>query len=612
MRDLPGTVRAALDRVAERDGVSAFDVALGRLLAGLDAEHAPADDPARARLVALSAALVSAERRRGHSAVALADWAGQAFPGDGDPLPPFPALADWRRQLAESPVVGAPDAATPLVLDGDRLALARFWHAERRVAAAVRARLAPEAAPLSEAARAAFAALFPADDRIEGQALAAAAALRQRMVLVAGGPGTGKTYTATRLLAVLLAAHPGLRVALAAPTGKAAQRLSESLTAGRAALPEPYRAGLPAEAVTLHRLLGYNPARGGFAYTARRPLPADLVLVDEGSMVDLPLFDALLAALAPEARLVLLGDPDQLASVEAGAVFADLCAMGAGPASPASAAFCDGLGLPGVPSDPEASPLADAVVTLTESRRFGAGSGVGRLAAAVRAGDPGAVRTVLADSDFPDAAHAPGPTAEAAVAWALPHARAVVTSSSPEEALARLDAFRLLAVVRRGPRGVEGLNAAVETALRAEGAARWSLWAEPFYNGRPLLITANDDATRLANGDVGVCWTAAGERAVYFPDGAGGVRRVPYGRLPEREPAWALTVHKSQGSEFDAVGVVLPEAEERGAALVTRELVYTAVTRARRAVVVFGLAGPLAKAPPQRRTSGLRERLAER
>jgi exodeoxyribonuclease V alpha subunit len=609
MRDLPPPVRDALDRVAGSDAAAAIDVALGRTLAGLDREHG-SDDDARARTVALSTALLSAVRREGHSAVSLAEWAGERFPGDGDdPLPSLPALADWRRHLEASPAVGPPGSACPLILHDGRLALARFWHAERRVAEAVRQRLKPEAINPTPELHQAIRALFGQPEHVDWQMVATIAALRSRIVLVAGGPGTGKTYTATRLLALLQAARPGLRIALAAPTGKAAQRLGESLAAGREALPEDLGAGVPVVATTLHRLLRYHPARG-FGHDARRPLPVDLVLIDEGSMVDLPLFDALLAALPAEARLVVLGDPDQLASVEAGAVFADLYAEGAGPADPGLAALCEAFGLSGVPSDPNASPLASAVVTLTESRRFGMDSGVGRLALALRDGDADGVRTVLSDPAFPDAHHAGGPTAEAAVEWLLPHARLVATSGTPEEALRRLEAFRLLAVVRRGPRGVEGLNAAVEAALRAEGAARWSAWGEPFYDGRPLLITANDDATRLANGDVGVCWTEGGERVVCFPDGAGGARRIAWNRLPEHETAWALTVHKSQGSEFDAVGLALPNPDERGADLVSRELLYTAVTRARRSVTVFGPLELVATSRRQRRTSGLRERLA--
>ncbi len=608
MRRLPPLVRSTLDRLAGGEA-QALDLALARLLAGLDAEHGT-DDPARARTVALSAALLVQARRDGHSAVVLSDWAGRPFPGDADdPLPHLPDLGTWTDHLTASPVVGGPGEAYPLVVDGHRLALKRFWDAEGRVADAVRARLSPDPVAVTEAVRNVFAALFPHDTRIHGQALAAAAALRGRVLFVAGGPGTGKTYTATRLLALLLAARPGLRVALAAPTGKAAQRLAESLATGVAGLPEALRAGIPSEAVTLHRLLGASPHRSGFAHDARRPLPHDLVLVDEGSMVDLPLFDALFAALRPEARLVVLGDPDQLPPVEVGTTFAELCEAGAGPVSSALAAFCADLGLDGVPPSPEVCPMTDAVVTLTESRRFGAESGIGRLAAALRDGDAEATLAVLAQNE--DARLVETDPAASALAWVLPHARAVVAADTPEAALDALGRFRLLAAVRRGPRGVEGLNAAIETALRREGRVRWSPYAEPFYPGRPLLVTANDAETGLANGDVGVAAYVGGERGVVFPDGRGGTRAVRLAQLPAHEPAWALTVHKSQGSEFDAVGVVLPEPGTLGASLLSRELLYTAVTRAKRSVVLFGERAGVSEAATRRthRRSGLGVRL---
>ena len=623
MRRLPRPVADALDAVAEAEAAAPIDLALGRLVAGLDAEHADAPDSARARTVALSAALVSRETRSGHSAVALADHAGAVFPEDEHTrsafrgLPRLPDAETWARHLAASPTVGDAASACPLVLDGGRLALRRHWDAERRVARAVVARLAPTASAPSEAARAAFGRLFPpraepapaeAGGALDRQALAAAAALRQRVLFVAGGPGTGKTYTAARLLALFLAEHPGARVALAAPTGKAAGRLGESVAARLAELPDDLGASVPVEAVTLHKLLGAHPERAGFRHDARRPLAHDLVLVDEGSMVDLGLFDALTRALRPDARLVVLGDPDQLPPVGVGRTFADLVAEGAGPAPPDLAAFCAALGLDGVPATDGPTPLAAAVVTLTESRRFTDTSSVGAFAVAVRDGEVGAALGALRQrgglglvEDDP---------AGAALAWALPFAREVVSAATPAGALAALDRFRLLAAVRRGPRGAEGLNEAVERALRAEGRVRWSPYAERVFDGRPVLVTVNDPDTGLANGDVGVCWgTDSG--VVVFPD-----REVARARMPAHEPAWALTVHKSQGSEFDAVGVVLPEPGTRGAALVTRELVYTAATRARRSAVVFGEAELVEAAVRQPeggepRASGLAARLAE-
>ena len=665
MRRLPRAVTDALDRIAEAEAAAPIDLALARLVAGLDAERAPAPDADRALALALSAALVSRAGRDGHSAVVLEEHAGRAFPEDAHARPAFrglptlPALDVWRRHLDASPTVGGAGSAAPLVLRDGRLAFRRHADAERRLAAALADRLAPrqdsappggegsdgaehgprsaggaappaEGAPLpaspgrgeetsdeeagaadvpSEAAREVFRRLFPPrpDGALDRQALAAAAALRQRVLFVAGGPGTGKTYTAARLLALAVAARPGLRVALAAPTGKAAARLAESVAARRAEIPDDLAAPVPTEAVTLHRLLGARPEQDGFRHGRRRPLAHDLVLVDEGSMVDLALFDALLDALRPEARLVVLGDPDQLAPVEAGAPFADVCAL-AGDAAPAGlAAFCAALGLAGVPADPEAGPLAGAAVRLTESRRFGAGSGVGALARAVQAEDAGAALDVL--DRQPGAALVDGDPAADAVAWALPLARAVVRAASPGEALGALGRFRLLAAVRRGARGVEGLNAAVERALREAGLVRWSPYGEPFYDGRPVLVTVNDYEVGLQNGDVGVCWAEGGQRAVHFP----GREPVPVQRLPPHEPAWALTVHKSQGSEFDAVGAVLPEPGTRGAGLLTRELLYTAATRARASVTLFGERAQVeaAVARRQRRTSGLPDRLAE-
>lgn len=636
MRRLPRTVTDALDAIAEAEAAEAVDLALARLLAGLDVEHARREglpvDPDRARAVALTGALVSRARRDGHAAVALGDHAGRPFPEDEHArsafrgLPPLPDAASWRRFLEASPVAGDAASAAPLVIEprpdtegGDRLAFRRFVDAERRVARAVSARLhvlseaegTVELGETGEAAREAFAALFgPREDgALDRQALAAAAALRQRVLFVAGGPGTGKTYTAARLLALVLADRPETRVALAAPTGKAAQRLTESIQRALGGLPDALAEPLQdSEAVTLHRLLGAHPERAGFRHDARRPLPQDLVLVDEGSMIDLPMFDALLAALRPEARLVVLGDPDQLAPVEAGTPFADLCAAGEGGATPDLAAFCTDLGLANVPAGPDATPLSASVVRLTESRRFGADSDVGALAEAIRQSDGAAALAVLTDGARRDVALTED--VREAVAWAVGYARDVVRAETAAEALAALERFRLLAAVRRGPRGVEGLNAAIEGALRDENLVWWPPYAEPFYRGRPVLVTVNDRETGLSNGDVGVLWGTPSEPVAVF---AHLERPVALARLPAHEPAWALTIHKSQGSEFDHVGAVMPEAGTRGATLLTRELLYTAATRARQSVALFGAEAQVRAAveTQQRRLGGLAERLGE-
>ena len=639
MRATPPAAAAVLRALAAR-GAQPIELAFGRWLAGLD--------PDRAAPLALTGALLARARTDGHAGVALGRWAGHPYPDDPDtegaafsasPEPAhytLPERSVWDAALAASPLVGPPGvqgsdrekgeeedemtAATPLVLDGDTLYVHALWRAERRAARRLRARLAqPHPLAPPEALRTAFGRLFP-DAGPSGagpdlQAAACAAALRHRLAVMAGGPGTGKTFTAARLLALARVARPGLAIALAAPTGKAAQRLQASLDAQRAdldrALGDAAPAGgalgaLPA-ALTLHRLLGAD-ARGRFHRTADAPLPADLVLVDEASMLDLPLLDALLDALRLDARLVLLGDADQLAAVGAGAAFADLCRLGDGPPTPAFAAFCAALGATPPASDAPATPAAssatDAVVRLTRSRRFDPDAGIGALAAALREGDGAAALAVLADPAQPEATLAL-PTSDAALEDALPHARTVVSAPSPEAALAALGRFQLLAATRGGPLGVRALNRAVEAALRLERSIGPGL----HYDGRPVLVTRNDPASGLANGDLGVGCTAGGAPAVAFP-GEGGVRLVPLARLPEHETAWAMTIHKSQGSEFDQVAVALPaDRPDR----LSRELLYTAVTRARAAVTVLAEEGAvrLAAAAPEDRHGRLLDRLQE-
>ncbi len=591
------------DALAESDETTPLDVALARTLARADPEHG--------RAVALAAALVSVVRRRGDSAVRLAEWAGQDFPGTTLRLPDADA---WAEALRTSSTVSTGDDAEegmrPLVLDADgRVQTARDAGSEARLAerlAALAATPDPVADPASLAE--AFAALFPDADASDRQAVAAAGALRHRLAVVAGGPGTGKTTTVVRILALLAAARPGLRVALAAPTGKAANRLAESVMAGAAKLPRALAAGLPTTATTLHRLLEFSPSRRAMGRDASRPIPADVVVVDEASMIDLGLFAGLAAALRPDARLILLGDRDQLPSVDAGAVFGDVCAVAeeAGEAPGGFSEFCAAFGLPSVPEP--ASALGASIVRLEKTYRYGSGSGLGALARALRDGDAAAVRSALADA-LDVELDAGGDV------WAhiRDHAVALVEAPDPAEALRRAAAFRLLAPTRGGRRGVHALNRLVEARFVGEGHAAPGAW----MHGRPILVTRNDHDRGLYNGDVGVVW-ARGEAPVVVFEGAGGLREIPVGGLPEHETAWATTVHKSQGSEFDRVVVVLPEAGTVQAERLTRELAYTAVTRARGAtdavpvpLVVIGTADLLADAACRRdaRTSAFPDAL---
>ena len=522
-------------------------------------------------------------------------------------------------ELRASGLVGSADdpGAMPLVLDDDgRLYLHRQFAQERALARELAARATGAPAPVGAAARRALRELFgePAGEfAADGQRLAAALALQRRLLVVSGGPGTGKTTLVVRLLAALRAQMPGLRVALAAPTGKAAARLTDALQQRSADLPPTHRDGLSMAAQTVHRLLGLKPD-GRADFDADRPLPLDLLVVDEASMLDLALAHRLLAALPPQARLVLLGDKDQLAAVESGAVFAELAAQPAfsGAGRAALAELC------GVEPDllPPAAdaPLPDTVLWLTKNHRFGADSGVGRLAAAINAGRGGETLQALRDGGF------------AGVQWldeaATPLRQALLDAHAgyleqvardPTDVAASWRAFGrvgVLAALREGPRGVVQANEWIARQARSRLGGVGDA-PGPWFPGRPVMVLRNDPLLQLFNGDLGLALPdAQGVLQVWFPAPGELFRAVAPARLPPHETAFALTIHKSQGSEFDRVLVLLPAGAHR---VLTRELLYTAVTRAREGVTLAGGADALAAAigTPTRRVSGLPARIAE-
>jgi exodeoxyribonuclease V alpha subunit len=416
-----------------------------------------------------------------------------------------------------------------------------------------------------------------------------------------------------RLLALLLEQPGGktLRMALAAPTGKAAARLTESIRSAREALSTgaAIRGAMPEAAVTIHRLLGVWAGRPGFRHHAGNPLALDVLVVDEASMVDLSLMTRLVEALREDARLILLGDRDQLASVEAGSVLGDICERaGEMPWSARQAeriASLTGEDVGAGGRDPNG--IADNVVLLRHSYRFAAGGAIGALAAAVNAGRADAVAEALHDNGEavridPHSNREPVPSSQYVESF-----RDLVAEGDPERALAGFDGFRVLCALRAGPAGVVAVNAAVEAALRQAGLVRG---AGEWYQGRPVMITRNDYALGLFNGDIGICLPDSerdGEPMVWFRM-AEGLRPVSPARLPAHETAWAMTIHKSQGSEFDHVLLVLPETDHR---LLTRELLYTAITRARRSLEIRSPAGILDAAVSRRihRESGLAELL---
>lgn len=633
-----------IGRWAERGWLRELDRAFAIFLV----ERAPDAHP----LLILAAALASHQLGRGHVCLDLeATLADSRFalslPPEGDSAKDAPELpgvllqgfdlAAWRALLNDPRLVGDGPGDTPLVLSGRRLYLRRYWQYEREVRAGIDQRLqqgdALRAALPAAQLRQALDALFPkiADAPADWQKLACALVAGNAFGIVTGGPGTGKTTTVVKLLALLqsLALGEGgrpLRIRLAAPTGKAAARLNESIAGAVQRLKldglpngEAVREQIPTEVTTLHRLLGSRPDSRQFRHHAGNPLALELLVVDEASMVDLEMMASVLAALPPRARLILLGDKDQLASVEAGAVLGELCSRAReGHYRPASRDWLEAV--TGERIDPAlldacGSDLDQAVAMLRYSHRFSAGSGIGQLAEAVNAGDIPTLRQVwkaqhadlariavdaVETRSLRDLVIDGGRAGDLFGPVGYAHYLAVVSGSRPAANAdqAALDAwarkvleahgqFQLLCALRRGPWGVEGLNSLIGELLQREGLIPT---ASGWFPGRPVLVTRNDYGLGLMNGDIGITlalpqtaedgslrWVAR----VAFPagDGSDAIRWILPSRLQAVETVFAMTVHKSQGSEFTHAALLLPDSLNP---ILTRELVYTGITRARK------------------------------
>jgi exodeoxyribonuclease V alpha subunit len=619
---LARTAPAPLRAFNDAGVLSSADVHVARRLARLG----DVEDPA----VLLALALAVRAPRLGHVLVDLATIRATVAVDTEEPIDldalPWPDPAGWPWSVAACPLVAGGEedqhADRPLRLVGTALYLDRYWREERRVAAglAIRAMHVPDDVDLG--------ALREGLERLDGAPrarLAAAAAVLGRLAVVAGGPGTGKTTAVARIVALLAeqaaatGAPPPL-VALAAPTAKAAARLREAVhgEAATLAVTDAVRAQLLAtDASTLHRLLGAKRGtRSRFRHDDANRLPHDVVVVDETSMVSLTMMARLLDAVRPDARLVLVGDPDQLSSIEAGAVLGDVVGPAATrmrPRPQARARLAEATG--GIETDAEdgTRPVGDGIVVLDRVYRFG--GRIATLADAVRRGDADATLAALASTDddrvtwIPvDAGQAPddrllAPVRDAATATG----RAVIAAARDGDApaaLDRLSAFRLLCAHRRGPHGVTTWTAAIERWLAPEIDAAGGRLRD--YPGRPLLVTANDYDLNLFNGDTGVLVDDGDRlRAAFEND-----RVVRPNQLGAVETVYAMTVHKSQGSQFSTAAVIVPPPSSR---ILTRELLYTAVTRARDHLIVVATEPAIRAAVgrPAARASGLRARLWE-
>ena len=582
---------------------------LARALASRLGALYPDSDP----WVLLSAALLVEALARGDSCLLLANrattriWPDQPWK--------LPRLDDWLSRLRHSPLVGEPGTFRPLILVGERLYLARYQAYEQRLAEQLMARA--KAQPQVDEAKLtqSLARLFPQlpAQLPDWQKVAAAQAVRQRLLVISGGPGTGKTTTVIRLLAALLEqpGATGLRIALAAPTGKAANRMSESLAQARNGLPvsQTIKERLPSQAQTLHSLLGLREDQPQPRHHRGNPLPVDVLVVDEASMVDLALMAKLVDAIPPQARLVLLGDKDQLSAVEAGAVFAELCAEpGLGQEQ---AQRLGQLCQQPVPARVTGSAVGESVILLSHSYRFAAGGGIGQLAAAILAADPERAKALLG-GEHPDLIWQAHPQTtdlldhlyERYQAY-LTAARARVETDADVAAIWQaFNDFRALAALREGPWGVNTLNQALEARIRRNLKVPAD---QPWYPGRAVLIGHNNYQLKLFNGDIGLCLNGPKGLQVYFPD-QDGWRVLAPGRLPGHDSAFVMTVHKSQGSEFGQVLLALPD---QSSPILSRALLYTGITRAQQQVEIWAQPECLEKAinNQQQRASGLAEQL---
>ena len=531
----------------------------------------------------------------------------------------IPSLDELRETLRSSRVVGLPGETAPLILDRhDHLYLGRYWWFEKQVADALLARAVPlkqgevDAELLSRGLQRMFSSEYVETD---WQRVAAAVAVLRRFCVISGGPGTGKTHTVAAILALLLEQsrqHP-VRIAMAAPTGKAAARLSESIrnTKPSIACDDNIKSLIPEQASTIHRLLGIQPGREQPRFNREHPLHVDLLVVDEASMIDLPLMARLLAALPEHARLILLGDKDQLASVEAGSIFADICGKdSASHYTPEFHAQLQHVTGERIDNRQSRNAFAESIALLHKSYRFSGEEGIGRLAAAVNRGDSQSVLQLFGQGLEDIFFYTPREEniAIELKSRVLQSYAECFQAGGPREALQCFNQFRILCAVRKGPAGVEQVNRTIEQLLRNQGLIRGDA---QHYRGRLVMVTRNDYSIGLFNGDVGILWPdpdADNRLAAWFVLPNDSMKRVLPGRLPPHETAYAMTVHKSQGSEFERVLVMLPFEE---AGVVSRELLYTGITRARHKTEVWGSERILRNAVENRvrRVSGLSDRL---
>jgi exodeoxyribonuclease V alpha subunit len=611
-----------INNLYNRDIFRDIDIAFARLLTRLGP-----DDPPGVRLAGL---LVSRAAGEGHVCIDLHQWAGHEIrlPNGKSIDVRCPGAEEWMDQLRSSAMVSRSDEHGPLVCDArGRVYLQRLYQHEQQLAQLLRKRASAALPTLSRAQQDTIRALLGRyfgephpDSAPNWQKIAAMVCLVKRLCIISGAPGTGKTTTVAKILGVLLewATDSPLRIHLCAPTGKAAARLGASLADACRSMDCPAAiatALATLETCTIHRLLKVQPGGRGSFFHENNPLPTDVVVVDEASMVDLVMMSRLVKAVPEEARLIILGDKDQLASVEAGSVFGDLCRdvrkRNFSTSMRKLLSLLTQEALHPVVDTPYGNlDLQDCTVVLHKNYRFDHREGIGALTRAVNLGDSDQIKRTLRKNHGAmlhwDQWRSRTEFHKLLAAYALKGYESYFASNGPQDALSRFNRFMILCALAKGPFGVERLNLIIADQLQKAGLIGRT---RPWYQGRPVMITRNSYRIGLFNGDTGLVWPAAdGRLRVWFQGEGGALRAIRPQRLPEHQTVFAMTVHKSQGSEFDRVLLVLPDQDTP---VLSRELLYTGCSRARKQLILIAQEAVMDQAVQRtiQRTSGLYEAL---
>lgn len=595
-------------------GFSSFDLHFADFLYKLDTTKKP--------LVYISAALTSSALRDGHTCFDLSLLAEKQFLYHELPfsIDFFPAISLWCEALLCSNIVGKPGDYKPLIVDNNRLYLHRYWNYEQKLVKSLLSRidtkLPSDFINYKDQIASFFNASFfnASEDHLDFQHIAALVSLVNRCTIITGGPGTGKTTTVAKILALLITVHgTRLRIALAAPTGKAAARLSSSITQALPAITclDEIKSCIPTQATTLHRLLGTISHSPEFIHNELNHLPYDIVVIDEASMIDLALMSKLVTSLSPECKLILLGDKDQLSSVEAGSVLGDICDTGTPHSFTSNFSKSLQSIVPKFNISEKVEPeFANCIVTLHKSYRFDNSSGIGLLSRAINDGNSGLAMDILVNSEQKECIFRPLSTQTDFKSMLQKLTKEyfgpLQKPNNPHALFSYLDSFRILCAVRQGPFGVEAINEQITSILLQK-----KYDSTQVYHGLPIIITSNNYSLNIFNGDTAIIVQDTSDPTnlkIAFRNQDNSIRYLLLRQIISWETAYSLTVHKSQGSEFDSVLLILPPIQSP---VLTRELLYTAVTRAKKKVEIWGTPQILKSCIDSQiiRTSGLREKL---